>query len=181
MTVTATQPAPRSTAASDWLRELVDVRNEYEELLCWPVLLEVTNRRLIMPTGTTLDAVVMPAALGEKVLAELRIAMLDCPVIMEPDGSWIFATDPVGAPHPAMPPELISAQVRTLPAGSQVVLPASPHLCGVGRSWVTPCRRQSLAPWHAVIATGRRIIARGFDGNLSYKADVPALYRPAAA
>lgn len=181
MTATTTQPVSPVAATADWLRELVDVRNEYEELLGWPALLDVTNRRLFMPTGTTLDAVVMPATLGEKVLTELRIAMLGCPVIAEPDGSWIFTTDPLGAPYPEMPAELTSARVRTLPAGSHVVLPASPRRCGHGRSWVTPCRRQPLAPWHAVIATSRRIIARAGGADWSGKAGVPELHRRTAA
>jgi hypothetical protein len=181
MSVTTSQPPPRLAATSDWLRELVNARNEYEELLGWPVLLEVTSRRLVMRTGTALDAVVMPATLGEQVLAELRIAMLGCPVVAEPDGSWVFVTEPVDGPCPAMPPELISAQVRTLPSDSRLVLPKVLHRRGVGRSWVTACRRQPLAPWHAVIATSRRVIARGAEGNPSFKADVTALCRPAAA
>lgn len=178
MTVTTTPSPPRAADTSDWLLELVDARNEYEELLGWPVLLEVTSRRLVLRTGTALDAVVMPATLGEKVLAELRIAMLGCPVVTEPDGSWTFVVEPVDGPCPVMPPELVPARVRTLPTGSRLVLPRVLHPSGIGRSWVAPCRRRPLAPWHAVIATCRRVIAREAGGITP---DAPALLRSAAA
>jgi hypothetical protein len=164
----STFTAPVSTpATSDWLRELVDTRNTYEEMLGWPILLEVATRKLVMTTGTILDAIVMPAALGEKVLAELRSAILASYVIAGPgNASWTFITEPAVAstPTPTLPADLVPARVECVPHGSQITLPTTLDPLSAW-SWVTPCRRRSLTPWPAVIATARRIVARAATGR----------------
>src|SRR6266536_2906710 len=74
MTISITnRPAPA------WLRELAHGRDIYEELLGWPVSVQVGKRVLIVAIGQALDAVSMPAGLGALVRAELGIALLSGP------------------------------------------------------------------------------------------------------
>src|SRR3954470_24362526 len=58
---TMTQPAP------EWLRELAAARAHYEELFGWTVSVQVGQRQLVVALGDSLDAITMPAELGERV------------------------------------------------------------------------------------------------------------------
>lgn len=49
MTAATTHPVP------EWLRELTAARTYYEELLGWPVRVQVQRRRLTIPVGTALE------------------------------------------------------------------------------------------------------------------------------
>lgn len=67
----------------------------------WPVG-DVSPVGLLLTTGTTLDAVEVPAAVGRLVCAKLRAAGLAVPVAATPTGTWWF---PVRA-GATLPPHL---------------------------------------------------------------------------
>jgi hypothetical protein len=160
MSPTLTSPAATSGAAQ-WLRDLISERIRYEEEFGWPVAVEVERRRLTVTVGDVLDSVTMPAALGQQVLVQLRIAMLDGPVLASVGGErWTFLTTPEAPPVPAVPTELDAYGVCFTPRGALVVIPGpgsgegSPH-------WIeAPRARNAQPPWPAVIATARRVADR---------------------
>lgn len=152
--VTATHPAP------DWLRELATARTRYEELLGWPVCMDVQSRCVAVPVGMVLDTITMPATLGEKVRAELGFTILAGPVAADPDGAWwTFLTQP--AVRRDIPAELRELEVGTAGHGAHVVIPT--RLDGAGDQgwrWVErPHPHQSLPPWPVVLGATRRIAA----------------------
>lgn len=152
--------------APTWLRELAHGRATYEELLGWPVSVQVGNRALIVATGQTVDAVTMPAALGAQVRGELGIAMLCGPVVADPTGSrWTFLTKPWETLRPATTANLSHAEVEVAPHGSHVVIPTSPGVCtGAIWRWIErPAPTRPLPPAYAVIAVTRRLSAHAHD------------------
>lgn len=155
--LTATHPAP------DWLRELATARTSYEELLGWPVCMNVQSRCVAVPVGRVLDTITMPATLGEKVRVELGFPMPAGPVAEDPGGDrWTFLTQPTAAARRDIPAELCELEVHAAPHGAHVVIPT--RLDGAGERewrWVElPHPRQSLPPWSAVLGATRRIAAR---------------------
>jgi hypothetical protein len=157
MTVTlVTHPAPA------WLRELATARTNYEELQGWPVAVEVSSRSLTLTAGQVIDAVGMPAALGELVQLQLQLMMLDGPVIAGPRAGWLtFLAEPSSSPNPMLPPDLEDALVRLAPRGEHVVVPiarAVHRLRDV--RWLNPPRpRRRLPEWTVVIGATRRVVA----------------------
>lgn len=155
MTISITnRPAPA------WLRELAHARATYEELLGWPVSVQVGTRVLTMAIGQTLDAVSMPANLGAQVRGELGIAMLSGPVVADPDGKrWTFLTKPLDRLRPNIAADLSHVQVEVVPHGSHVVLPTDPHTqSGQLWRWIDPpSPGRSLPPAYAVIGMTRRL------------------------
>lgn len=146
-----TQPAP------DWLRELVAARAHYEELFGWPVSVQIGQRQLVVALGHTLDAITMPASLGERVHGQLGIAMLTGPVIAHPDGAnWTFLTQGANT----MPGEIVDGlgnnEVHHSTSGEYTVVPTE---CGGGGwCWINePRPHQMLPSAYAVIATARRL------------------------
>ncbi len=96
----------------------------YEELPGWPVRLQVQQRRLTVPVGTALDALTMPATLGDKVLAELRIMMLPGPVATGPgDDWWTFLSHPATASCLGIPAALRRLRVHPAPQGTPGIIP----------------------------------------------------------
>jgi hypothetical protein len=159
MTISITnRPAPT------WLRELAHGRDTYEELLGWPVSVQVGDRLLAVETGHVVDAVSMPARLGALVRGQLGIAMLSGPVLAQPDGDrWTFFTKPLDCLRPNITTDLSHLDVAVAPHGSHVVLPAEPDT-STGRLWrwidqPTPAR--ALPPAYAVIAVIRRLTDHG--------------------
>lgn len=153
--LTATHPAP------DWLRELATARTRYEELLGWPVCMDVQSRCVAVSVGTVLDAVTMPTTLGEKVRAELGFAMAAGPVATDPEGDrWTFLTQPAAARRD-IPAELRELEVHAAPHGTPVVIPTRlEHADDRGWRWVElPYPRQSLPQWSVVLGATRRIAA----------------------
>lgn len=153
---TTTFPAP------EWLRTLAAARTHYEELLGWPVRVQVQQRYLTVPVGMALDALTMPATLGEKVLAELTISMLAGPVTADPGGDWwTFLSHPAPAPRLGVPAALRRLRVHPAPRGTPVIIPTS--LDGGGESrwqWIEPPRPgRSLPPWSVVVGATRRVAA----------------------
>ena len=158
--LTTTHPAP------DWLRELATARTRYEELLGWPVCMDVQSRCVAVPVGMVLDTITMPATLGEKVRAELGFPVPAGPVATAPDGDrWTFLTQPAAAARRAIPAELRELDVDTAGDGAHVAIPTwldSPtRLDDTGdRGWrwvERPHPRQSLPPWSVVLGATRRI------------------------
>ncbi len=153
--LSATNPAP------DWLRELVTARTRYEELLGWPVRVDVQSRCVTVPVGIVLDALTMPAPLGEKVRVEPGLTRLG-PVAADPQGErWTFLTQPAVATHRDIPAELRELEVHTAAHGTPMVIPTGIEDAGDGGwQWVElPRPRQSLPPWSAVLSAIRRIAA----------------------
>lgn len=155
MTISITnRPAPA------WLRELAHGRAEYEELLGWPVAVQVGNRVLIVAIGQTVEAVTMPAGLGARVHSEMGIAMLSGPVAADPDGRrWTFLTKPLDRLRPNITADLSHLQVSVAPHGSYVVIPSGPSVTtGLVWRWVErPAPGRVLPPAYAVIAVTRRL------------------------
>ncbi|MGH3925124.1 MAG: hypothetical protein ACREX8_21345 [Gammaproteobacteria bacterium] len=147
--------------APEWLRELATARTHYEEMFGWPVTIEVEQQVLAAPVGGVLDAVIMPAPLGEKVLADLQLMMLAGPVIARPDGaSWMFFTQPVTGPRREVPAELCHLQVHLIPRGTHVVIPTQVD-SDSGLWWIKqPQPPHSLPPWSVVIGVTRRVAAQ---------------------
>jgi hypothetical protein len=155
MTISITnRPAPA------WLRELAHGRAEYEELLGWPVSVQVGNRVLIVAIGPVVEAVTMPAALGARVRAELGIAMLSGPVATDPDGDrWTFLTKPLEHLRPNITADLSHLRVVVAPHGSHVTIPTGPDV-SAGQAWrwiERPSPAKPLPPAYAVIAVTRRL------------------------
>jgi hypothetical protein len=154
--LTATHPAP------DWLRELATARTRYEELLGWPVCMDVLSQCVAVPVGMVLDTVTMPAILAQKVRVELGFTTPAGPVAADPDGDWwTFLTEPATAARHDIPAELRELEVHTARHGAHVVIPT--RLDGTddrGWRWVElPHPHQSLPPWSAVLGATRRIAA----------------------
>lgn len=148
------RPAPA------WLRELAHGRDTYEELLGWPVSVQVGTRVLIVAIGQVLDAVTMPAGLAAQVRAELGIAMLSGPIATDPDGKrWTFLTKPLDRLRPNTAADLSHLRVDVAPHGSHVVLPTDPNLT-TGQQWrwiEPPSPAKPLPPAYAVIGVTRRL------------------------
>lgn len=155
MTISITnRPAPA------WLRELAHGRDTYEELLGWPVSVQVGKRVLIVAIGNVLDAVSMPADLGAQVRAELGIALLSGPVVAAPDGRrWTFLTKPLDRLRPTIAADLSHLRVDVAPHGGHAVLPTDPStVSGQLWRWVEPpSPGRALPPAYAVIGVTRRI------------------------
>lgn len=155
MTISITnRPAPA------WLRELAHGRAEYEELLGWPVSVQVGDRLLIVAIGRTIEAVTMPAALGTRVRAEMGIAMQSGPVAADPDGErWTFLTKPLDHLRPNITADLSHLRVVVAPHGSHVAIPTGPEV-STGKVWrwvERPAPGKPLPPAYAVIAVTRRL------------------------
>lgn len=161
MTISITnRPAPA------WLRELAHGRATYEELLGWPVAVQVGNRVLIVAIGQTIEAVTMPASLGAMVRGQLDIAMLSGPVVADPDGRrWTFLTKPLDTLRPNITADLSHLHVDVAPHGSHVVIPTDPHTSS-GKLWrwiEEPSPARALPPAYAVIAVTRRLTDQYHD------------------
>ncbi|GAB3883445.1 hypothetical protein GCM10029964_042800 [Kibdelosporangium lantanae] len=148
-----TQPAP------EWLRELAAARAHYEELFGWPVSVQVGQRQLVVALGSALDAITMPAELGERVQGQLGIAMLSGPVIAHPDGTrWTFLTQGANTIPGDIVDGLGDHDVRHAATGSYTVVPTA--VAAGGWSWVNePKPHQMLPSAYAVVATARRLCA----------------------
>lgn len=146
----------------EWLRELAAARTHYEDLLGWPVQMQVQQRCLTVPVGPALDALTMPATLGETVLAELTITMLAGPVTADPGGDWwTFLSHPVAASRLSVPAALRRLRVRPAPRGTPVVIPTHPGGDGAnGWRWIEPPHPgRSLPPWSVITGATRRVAA----------------------
>lgn len=152
-----------------WLRELAHGRASYEELLGWPVTVQVGTRTLALP-GTGIAAVTMPAALGAAVRHELGVALQCPPVVTDPEGLlWTFLTGPPVALRPGVAAQLAGARVTVAARDSSVTIPTLPTRTSpttpAGRlntrawRWVEPPVR-TLPPAYPVIAVIRRLTER---------------------
>lgn len=146
------------TVRSDTPRDLATGRWELIKLTGWPVTIERLARRLVVTTGDAMDAITMPAEIGQLVLTELRIALQAGPVIAGPGGTWwTFLTESATAPRPVVPADLQPLRVMLAPRGPHTVIPTSLREPGMW-SWVAPPRpHQSLPAWSAVISIARQL------------------------
>jgi hypothetical protein len=85
----------------------------------WPVG-DVSSAGLVLTTGTTLDALEVPAAVGRLVCGQLRAVGLAVPVAATPTGTWWY---PVQAG--AAVPSHLRGRVVLRTAGAPVVAPPS--------------------------------------------------------
>ena len=161
MTISITnRPAPA------WLRELAHGRAAYEELLGWPVSVQVGDRLLAVAIGQTVEAVTMPAGLGARVRAEMGIAMLSGPVATDPESvRWTFLTKPLDRLRPNITADLSHVGVDVAAPGSHVAIPTDPVAwSGQGWRWVErPVPGRALPPAYAVIAVTRRLAEHNHD------------------
>jgi hypothetical protein len=149
-----------STPAPAWLRELAAARATYQELLGWPVSVQVGRRNLVVAVGKVLDAVTIPAALGVTVRAELMMSTVFAPIVSSADGRfWAFLVKPVGAIRPAVSVDLSEAGVQLAAPGSQVVVPAGMDVSGgPGERWIeSPRPSRALPPVDAVVGPLRHL------------------------
>jgi hypothetical protein len=113
-----------SEPAPTWLRELAEARARYQELLGWPVSVQVGYRNLVVAVGEVLVAIAMPAGLGARVRTQLGMSIMAGPIIASADGSrWTFLAKSGSAIRPAVAEDLSGSEVRLAPWGSYVVVP----------------------------------------------------------
>jgi hypothetical protein len=153
---TSLTPLPAPT----WLRELTNARATYEELLGWPVSIQVGSRELVILVGGTVGAVGMPARLGAHVRQELGFAMLCGPIVADPSGStWTFLTKPAGALRADVAQDLDAVRVWVAPRGCSIQIPWNIKGSTIGGwRWVErPMANRPLPPGSAVISMVRRL------------------------
>lgn len=161
MTTSPMTTSPQHGSAPEWLRELAAARTHYEEMFGWPVAIKVEQQVLAAPVGRVLDAVTMPAALGDKVLADLQLMLLVGPIVATPDNSsWMFFTEPATGPARDVPVELRHLQVDLIPKDTHVVIPT--HIdSDTGLRWIKqPQPHRPPPPWSVVIGIARRVATR---------------------
>lgn len=145
---------PTMTPTSDrWrrdLRALSAARTFYEEECGWVVAVEPGAGRVTVTTGDALDVLVMPRRMGQAV-GHALIEIMQPAVTYTSADSSTFLTLP-RAEGAALPKELASARVRSLPAGSPVSLPVDQD------DWTYPPRPgRGLPPWSVVVNLARRV------------------------
>ena len=86
----------------------------------WPVVEECADT-LMLITGSALDVLEVPAAIGRGICAQLRAADIVVPVAATPTGSWWYPVTP-GA---ALPAVLREARDVVLHAGDAIAAPPS--------------------------------------------------------
>lgn len=86
----------------------------------WPVV-EKSADTLMLITGSALDVLEVPAAIGRGICAQLRAADIVVPVAATPTGSWWY---PV-TPGSALPAGLREAKDVVLHAGDAIAAPPS--------------------------------------------------------
>lgn len=158
------KPTPIYRSAPAWLLELAMARSDYEELLGWPVELQITARRLTIPAGRSFDAVFIPVRLGAPVQRQLRVVSQDGPVIAGPRRGWLtFLTKLSASAEPLLPTDLDHAGVSLVRRGKPVVLPAAPEISDAGEvRWFSPPRPRRMPAWPVVLGVCRRVIS-GLD------------------
>jgi hypothetical protein len=146
--------------APTWLRELTNARARYEELLGWPVSVQIGRRDLVILIGGSVGAVSMPARLGAQVRQELGFAMLCGPIVADPGGgSWTFLTKPAGPLRADVAHDLAAVRVWVASRGAAVQIPCDTKGSAIGGwRWVErPVANRPLPPGSAVVSMVRRL------------------------
>lgn len=129
-----------------------------------PAILGPATRQILLPIEGIVAAITMPPALGQRVLAGLRVRMLAGPVIASTaTHRWTFLTGP-GDTHSANTlADLLRLDVTVCPIGEHIALPtpADEHI-GT-RHWANPPSHRDLPPQSTVIATTRAMAYRTGD------------------
>ncbi|MCY7342691.1 MAG: hypothetical protein LH603_12845 [Pseudonocardia sp.] len=139
----------------------------------WPVI-EAAETTLLLVTGTALDVLEMPAALGRRVCTQLRDAGAVVPLAATPTGAWWFPVTP-GA---ELPVELRAASGVVL-HGDGVTVPAPPSETPDG--WVHWRVAPALCGYRLPVAT---TIFHAVIDAVRWRADHdghPGTQRPAGA
>ncbi|WP_034272599.1 hypothetical protein [Haloechinothrix halophila] len=146
--------------------------------LGWPVTIDRITRRLLVITGTAVEAISMPALFAEAVLTDLRIALQDGPVLADlADDRWAFLTRCADEPV-NLPADITGFGVRLIAGGQPLYLPA-----GSGDEheiWIRPPER-GREPWPrtAAIGAARRLAYRLSRDHHDERRAVPDLGRRA--
>ncbi|TDV54238.1 hypothetical protein [Actinophytocola oryzae] len=129
-------------------------RRQYEALLGES---SSPTGRPVVVVGEDLDAIVMPVRFGELVHTQLRLSMLDGPIVVGPDRDHLtFLTQPAATRYPLLPADLRPFRVWLVPSGGVVVLPSGDG----AQTWrVPPALRTPPLIWSAVVGTARRVAA----------------------
>jgi hypothetical protein len=149
-----------SAPAPAWLRNLATARASYQELLGWPVSMQVSQQNLVVEVGSALVAVAMPAGLGARVRAQLGVSFISAAIIANAEGTrWTFLAAPGTATRPPSAEELLSVGVQFAPHGSYVVIPTSLKMsAGRVERWIDcPHPNRALPPVCAVAELARRL------------------------
>lgn len=160
---TRTTTPTSNASAPKWLHDLTKMKTHYEEDWGLPVTVDVGHERLVIPVGSVMDAINMPAALGEKVLRKLLVMMLAGPVIASTSGSyWTFLTQPAPESRLDIPSPLRQLEVYATSRGATTVIPSQPDAGEVTDwRWVQlPRKNRKLPPWHTVIGATNRVRPR---------------------
>jgi hypothetical protein len=155
-----TRTSPTPTPAPAWLRELATARASYQELLGWPVSMQISQRNLVVEVGPALLAATMPAGLGARVRAQLGMSFVSAPIIANRDGTrWTFLAAPGHAERPPEAEELLATGVNFAPRGSYVVIPTSLSMAsGRVERWIDcPHPNKALPPVCDIGALARRL------------------------
>jgi hypothetical protein len=135
--LSTTAPAPL------WLRELADARAGYQELVGWPVSVQVGGRNLVVALGGELNAITMPARLGARVRA-----LLDRPApVFASVGRthWTFLVGTVAVDNST----IVGSDVEMATPGTYLAIPTQL----AGSPWVEPPRpSRPLPPARTVLA-----------------------------
>ncbi|MBW0115209.1 hypothetical protein [Pseudonocardia abyssalis] len=139
----------------------------------WPVIEEsVTALRLV--TGTALDVLEVPAAVGRGICAQLRAVDIVVPVAGTPTGSWWYPM----APGAVAPADLLAADGVVLHStGGSVIAPPSQVPDGWVHWRVAPALTGYLLP-------SAELIIPAATESVRWRADHdrhPGAQRPAAA
>jgi hypothetical protein len=155
MTTSSLEASTPDFAEPKWLRDLVSARTSYEELFGWPVSVRVAERQVVIAIGPVVDAVTMPAGLGASVQAQLAIAMLAGPVLLNPDGQhWTFLVQPAPGFRGDFGEVVAEHGVWREAAGTHIAIPA----LGSAVRWAAPPRpNRTLPSIYAVAAVTRRM------------------------
>ncbi|ASO19584.1 hypothetical protein AHOG_09700 [Actinoalloteichus hoggarensis] len=146
-----------------YLHRLLDSRCAHYRALGLPAVVDHTTRRILLPLGTGIDAVTVPADLVSTALHLLSHQRCTPPAVALPGGRWTtILTHPCPAARPALPDGLEQAGVRLTPRGSASVLPAL-SAGPADWSWVVePREGGSLPRW----STTMRALTRAVEGRV---------------
>ncbi len=141
-------PATRQDSTPE--QRCVRYRRDYH----LPTTVDPVSRRILLPIGGLIGAITMPAELGRRVLAGLRVRMLTGPVVEHPQAQrWTFITGPGHTLAESVHAELLRLRASVAHPGDDVVLP-SPDDERLGLwHWICSPDASDFPPQSAVIAT----------------------------
>lgn len=135
----------------------------YTEQLQRLVTVDAATMQIVAIAGDNLDAIIMPAALGQRVWTMLANEMAAGPTIAGPGPSrWTILTECQPRARPSCPAGLRRAGVTLVPRGSTIILPSSR---GTTASYMWVHLPGQLPAWSRVMTTAGRIVAAQPDAK----------------